>query len=156
MKIYGDDSSTENVDEGLLEGDYFTFSFFDHGTNAVIHDTTRYFGWENRNGGWLSLNQNDSLLTLINNVKLNQLQIIGSHNSYHIAPYDTLMGIINVFAPELGLSIDYTHLDLPQQFLSYGIRQIELDVYRDPEGGLFASRMGNWLAGQDVTPDIPE
>ena len=156
LQIYGDDLSTENLDEGLFEGDYFTFSFFDFASNTIVHDTTKYYGWENRNGGWLNLNQNDSLLTLINNLKLNQLQVVGSHNSYHIAPYDTLFGIINAFAPELALSIDYTHLVLPQQFLNYGIRQIELDVYRDPEGGLFSSRLGNWLAGQDVIPDIPE
>ncbi len=156
LQIYGDDLSTENLDEGLFEGDYFTFSFFEFSSNTIIHDTTKYYGWENRNGGWLNLSQNDSLLTLINNLKLNQLQVVGSHNSYHIAPYDTLFGIINAFAPELALSIDYTHLVLPQQFLNYGIRQIELDVYRDPEGGLFSSRLGNWLAGQDVTPDIPE
>ena len=156
LQIYGDDPSTEDLDEGLLEGDYFTFSFFEFGSNTIIHDTTKIYGWENRNGGWLSLNQNDSLFTLIDELKLNQLQVVGSHNSYHIAPYDTLMGVINVFAPELGMSIDYTHEILFDQSLHFGIRQIELDVYRDPEGGLFASRMGNWLAGQDVTPDIPE
>ncbi|MDP6685022.1 MAG: Ca2+-dependent phosphoinositide-specific phospholipase C [Candidatus Marinimicrobia bacterium] len=156
LEVFGDDPSTETVDEGLTEDDYFTFSFFDFSSNIIIHDTTKMFGWENRNGGWLNLNQNDSLLTLINELRLNQLQVIGSHNSYHIAPYDTLMGVINVFAPELGMSIDYTHELLADQFLNFGIRQIELDVYRDPEGGLFASRMGNWLTGQDLTPDIPE
>ena len=119
LKIYGDDPSTEDLDEGLLEGDYFTFSFFDFASNTMVHDTTKFYGWENRNGGWLNLNQNDSLITLINELKLNQLQIVGSHNSYHIAPYDTLMGIINVFAPELGTSIDYTHEILFDQFLHF-------------------------------------
>ena len=156
LEIFGDDPSTESIDEGLTEDEYITFSFFDFSSNIIIQDTTKVYGWENRNGGWLNLNQNDSLLTLINELKLNQLQVIGSHNSYHIAPYDTLMGVINIFAPELGMSIDYTHEILMDQFLNFGIRQIELDVYRDPEGGLFASQMGSWLAGQDWTPNIPE
>ena len=36
-------------------------------------------------------------------------------------------------------SIDYTHPPLAEQFSQLGIRQVELDVYADPNGGLFAS-----------------
>ena len=94
----------------------------------------------------------------MDSLRLNQLQVIGSHNSYHIAPYDTLLGVIDVVAPDLAWTIDYTHLTLVDQFLYYGIRQIELDIYRDPLGGLFANRLGNWLTGhyEDVHPDIPD
>ncbi len=36
-------------------------------------------------------------------------------------------------------SLDYTHLPLAEQFSQLGIRQVELDAYADPKGGLYAS-----------------
>jgi len=73
--------------------------------------------------------------------RLNQIQTIGTHNSYHIAPEPALMAMIRLAGRGLADSIDYTHPHLTQQF-EMGIRQIELDVYADPEGGLFAQPLG--------------
>jgi len=36
------------------------------------------------------------------------------------------------------MSLDYSHVPLTQQFTELGIRQIELDLFADPEGGLYA------------------
>jgi hypothetical protein len=69
-------------------------------------------------------------------IKLNQIQVIGTHNSYHIEqPADVLAGYATVEpdAPTLA----YTHAPLDQQFESQGVRQIELDVHADPDGSLF-------------------
>ncbi|WP_419833099.1 Ca2+-dependent phosphoinositide-specific phospholipase C [Endozoicomonas atrinae] len=38
------------------------------------------------------------------------------------------------------LSLDYAHVSLTEQFEAQGIRQIELDVFHDPEGGRYKNR----------------
>jgi hypothetical protein len=69
-------------------------------------------------------------------IKLNQIQVIGTHNSYHIEqPADVLAGYATV-APEAA-TLAYTHAPLDQQFENEGVRQIELDVHADPAGQLF-------------------
>jgi len=90
----------------------------------------------------------------VNFLKLNEIQVIGSHNSYHIAPSEGMLALIGSFMQDLATSIDYTHLPLEEQFTTYGIRQIELDVYPDPEGGLFANRLGNAFLGEPVASGI--
>ena len=45
--------------------------------------------------------------------------------------------LIASFQPDLAHDLDYGHPTLEVQFSQYGIRQIEIDVYHDPEGGLF-------------------
>jgi hypothetical protein len=87
--------------------------------------------------------------------RLNQVQVIGSHNSYHIAPYKTVMDLIAASARSRAESIDYTHPPLAEQF-AQGIRQIELDVYADPKGGLFATPSARKMLGalgKDAGPD---
>ena len=47
---------------------------------------------------------------------------------------------------ETAIQFEYTHRPLEEQFESLGIRQIELDVYADPMGGLYAAPFGfQWL-----------
>ena len=70
--------------------------------------------------------------------KFNQIQVIGSHNSYHIAPHDDLKQFLAITSKRLVESIDYTHPPLPEQFSRLGIRQIELDLFLDPKGGHYA------------------
>ena len=71
--------------------------------------------------------------------RLNQLQVIGSHNSYHVAPYQNVLELIAATGRGRAESLDYTHPPLSEQFSRQGIRQVELDVYADPKGGLFAT-----------------
>ncbi|HEY7498173.1 MAG TPA: phosphatidylinositol-specific phospholipase C1-like protein [Vicinamibacterales bacterium] len=68
-------------------------------------------------------------------VRLNQIQMLGTHNSYHIAGQPAMLESIGARARD----IEYTHRPLVEQFSQLGIRQIELDVFADPEGGRFAS-----------------
>ncbi len=65
-----------------------------------------------------------------------------------------MLALIGSFMQELAASMDYTHLPLDEQFTTYGIRQIELDIYPDPEGGLFANRLGNAFLGLPVASGI--
>ncbi|MCC6225704.1 MAG: phosphatidylinositol-specific phospholipase C1-like protein [Microthrixaceae bacterium] len=78
-------------------------------------------------------------------VRLNQIQLAGSHNSYHVAPERRIIDLLvagaaafPAIAGGLGdpASLDYTHASLPDQ-LAAGIRTFELDVWADPAGGRF-------------------
>jgi Phosphoinositide phospholipase C, Ca2+-dependent len=71
--------------------------------------------------------------------RLNQIQVIGSHNSYHIAPAPSVLGLIAAGGRRNAEALDYTHRPLAEQFSQLGIRQIELDVFADPKGGLYAA-----------------
>ena len=79
-------------------------------------------------------------------IRLNQIQLLGSHNSYHIAPEGTILIPLTLgglavpgLVQGLGnpLALNYTHAPLPTQ-LARGIRTFELDVYADPDGGRFS------------------
>jgi hypothetical protein len=86
-------------------------------------------------------------------LKLNQIQVIGTHNSYHagIAPNESKIWQAKYADAYKGL--DYQHQPLPQQFDS-GVRQIELDVYADSKGGLYAHPSGpSMVAAAKLPPD---
>jgi hypothetical protein len=70
-------------------------------------------------------------------VRLNQVQVLGSHNSYHIQPPPELIDFYVLSDPR-AIQWEYTHAPLDEQFEYEGIRQIELDVYADPLGGLYS------------------
>lgn len=74
-------------------------------------------------------------------IKLNQIQVIGTHNSYHagIAPSESKLWQAKYAEAFKGL--DYQHQPLAQQFDS-GVRQIELDIFADTKGGLYAHPSG--------------
>lgn len=89
-------------------------------------------------------------------LRLNQIQVIGTHNSYHLAPSPEIMKIISLTGKAVADSIDYTHAPLDQQFGKLGIRQIELDIYADPDGGLYSNPIGRQLAQlTDPDPRMP-
>jgi hypothetical protein len=72
-------------------------------------------------------------------LRLDQVQVLGSHNSYHGRPYrQVLDSLRNGGNAGLALTIDYAHAPLPRQF-ALGVRQIELDVWSDPLGGKYAT-----------------
>ena len=86
-------------------------------------------------------------------IKLNQLQVIGTHNSYHagIAPNESKLWQAKYADAFKGL--DYQHQPLTQQFDS-GVRQIELDVFADTKGGLYAHPSGpSNVAAEHLPPD---
>jgi hypothetical protein len=90
-------------------------------------------------------------------VHLNQVQVLGSHNSYHIEPVPSLIGLYLIF-DDSAFELRYTHRPLDQQFGELGVRQIELDVFADPDGGLYADPVGlRFRDGFDIpVPSIPE
>lgn len=89
-------------------------------------------------------------------LRLNHIQVVGSHNSYHLRPKPDLFAAVEAFAPPLAEAWEYDHLRLDRQFSEQGVRQIELDVFADPEGGKYASRGATELLTGDGASGIPE
>lgn len=77
--------------------------------------------------------------------RLNEIQAIGSHNSYHVAPPRELLSIIGRLRKDAAAGWGFTQPPLPDQ-LDAGLRQFELDVYADLHGGLFANPLALKLA----------
>jgi len=97
----------------------------------------------------------------INELPINQLQIIGSHNSYRLKTYDPLFEHIKsleqLFPDQIhSEELDYWHESIADQLEIHGVRSLELDVYYDPEGGAYSNRMGLQLIGEPVAANIPE
>jgi Phosphoinositide phospholipase C, Ca2+-dependent len=69
-------------------------------------------------------------------LRLNDVQIVGTHNSYHIEPSPQALARIMSIDPEL-VNLAYTHPPLGEQLQNERIRQVELDVFADPAGNLW-------------------
>jgi len=91
----------------------------------------------------------------LDGLRLNQLQLRGTHNSYHIQPKEPLFSTLTQLSSQF-LALQYTHLPLDRQFEEEGIRQIELDVFADPDGGLYSERKVLFILGEDTASGIPE
>ncbi len=82
-------------------------------------------------------------------LKINQVQVIATHNSYHLTTDKALLRFIkNLYAIHLlpkddnPAELDYTKDPLAVQLGQYNVRGVELDVWSDPEGGRFYHRKG--------------
>jgi hypothetical protein len=88
-------------------------------------------------------------------VRVNQMQVIGSHNSYHAGLLPGIAKLVQQKNPGAFATLDYAHADLATQ-LNHGIRQIELDIFADSEGGRFAHPLGPALVAKAGLPADPE
>lgn len=90
-------------------------------------------------------------------LKLNQIQVIGSHNSYKQAIDAPLFAYLQGSNPALAAGLDYSHIGIPEQ-LSLGLCNLEIDIYADAKGGKYAHPKGlEWVGkGQQVKPYDPE
>lgn len=74
----------------------------------------------------------------LNDLKINEIQVIGSHNSYKKA---ILPEVYSYLAKKDSLHalprIQYEHIAIPKQ-LDLGLRNLEIDVYADSRGGKYA------------------
>lgn len=89
-------------------------------------------------------------------IRINQVQYLGTHNSYHVRARDDLFDALLAFIPDVAPTLDYSHVPLQEQFTSQGIRQIELDVFDDPQGGHYANHPVRTIFGDDPASGIPE
>jgi hypothetical protein len=74
-------------------------------------------------------------------VKLNQIQVIGTHNSYHAGLSPGEAKLMMEKNSKLYQALEYRHQALDLQ-LSSGVRQIELDIFADTAGGRYAHPAG--------------
>jgi len=79
---------------------------------------------------------------------INHLQVIGSHNSYK-QPIDPKLFSLLQKSDSASMSrIDYSHISLTEQ-LALGLANLEIDVYADAQGGKYAHPKGlDWAPGQ--------
>lgn len=101
-----------------------------------------------------------SCYSIVENLEVNRFQFIGSHNSYRLRTFEPMLQFLYANAQNLPGGFqpddwDYTHVPLEEQLNNYGIRSIELDVFNDPNGGLFYYRMGNAFLGLDPASGEP-
>jgi hypothetical protein len=70
-------------------------------------------------------------------IHLNQIQVIGSHNSYNLgfAPSEEKFAYSQ--NPREYEALEYRHATLTAQ-LNGGVRQLEIDIVQDPHGGRFS------------------
>jgi hypothetical protein len=86
-------------------------------------------------------------------VHVNQVQVIGSHNSYHMGFAPSARKLLEEHHPKTLRSLDYKHAPLADQ-LGSGVRQIEIDIFNDPQGGKFAHpAIVNMVAAAQLPPD---
>jgi hypothetical protein len=90
----------------------------------------------------------------IDRVRLNQAQVVGTHNSYHLRSHDSLLKPLAHKAPDLARELDFSHRPLPEQLSRLGIRQIELDCFADPKGGMYAEPRGPKFAAVLGLPPV--
>ncbi|WP_332773426.1 phosphatidylinositol-specific phospholipase C1-like protein [Phenylobacterium sp.] len=87
-------------------------------------------------------------------LKINQIQAIGTHNSYKQAISPAQMKLLRGSNPKEAAGLDYAHPPLTDQ-LAAGARQLELDILYDPQGGRYADPLVKKFADDlpyDLTP----
>jgi hypothetical protein len=87
-------------------------------------------------------------------LRLNHIQVLGSHNSYRQQPPDAIFAQLRRISSDWADTLEYSHPPLTRQFNEQGVRQIELDVFADPAGGLFARPRGLELLTTEDRPDL--
>lgn len=89
-------------------------------------------------------------------LRMNQIQVIGSHNSFKAAADPEWFKLMVAAVPKAN-EMDYAHPPLTDQ-LNLGLRNLELDLFHDPEGGRYAKPLGikmTRLAGREPLPYDP-
>ena len=89
-------------------------------------------------------------------LRLNELQTMGTHNSFHVAPPEAELTLLAAMNAEQAAEREYSHSPLPTQFGEERIRQIELDVFVD-ESGMYTTPSLRRQAGLgDLVDEVPE
>ena len=88
-------------------------------------------------------------------VHLNQIQVIGSHNSYNLGFAPSEENFARSHNPREYDALEYRHATLTAQ-LDGGVRQLEIDIVQDPHGGRFAHPKIVELTKQAGLPPDPD
>ena len=84
---------------------------------------------------------------------MNDMMVVGTHNSYKLAIPTEEMAVMVAARGPAALGIDYGHRPLVEQ-LDAGARQLEIDIVADPQGGLYARPLTVFGRGTTLPPDV--
>ncbi|HMI05684.1 MAG TPA: phosphatidylinositol-specific phospholipase C1-like protein [Pedobacter sp.] len=83
-----------------------------------------------------------------NDLPINKIQVVGSHNSYKQAIDPVLFKAFQQMDSVSASKLDYGHIGFGAQ-LSLGLRNLEIDVYADAKGGKYSHPKGlEWAKNQ--------
>ena len=88
------------------------------------------------------------------NVRMNEIQIIGTHNSYHAGFAPSAAKLWQQRNPKIFEELNYSHPSLTTQ-LDGGVRQLEIDIFADTKGGLYAHPYGQKAIADAGLPADP-
>ena len=91
-------------------------------------------------GGWMNAN-----------LRLDQVQVVGTAESYKQRPDSALMGLIRMGGKQNAEALDYGQPALSKQ-LDSDVRALQFDVAYDPRGGAYRNPTGASMA-MDLLPD---
>jgi hypothetical protein len=95
----------------------------------------------------------DSLRTGGNSgLRMNQVQQIGSHNSYHRELNPAEQAVQKQLNPGV-VDLFYSHAPVQQQLEDQNVRTLEFDLFPDPAGGLYTYPLLRKLTGQGPLTD---
>jgi calcium-dependent phosphoinositide phospholipase C len=80
-------------------------------------------------------------------VRINQLQVVGTHNSYHVEPSPAEKALRAGSGVVDETVLEYSFAPLPWQLDRQDVRQVELDLWADQQGGAYAAPRLRALAG---------
>lgn len=87
--------------------------------------------------------------TADNCIHLNEIQVFGTHNSYKLTPHPDLVEKLNETTPGWSENLNYEHRPIKEQLGELDVRQLELDIFADPEGGHYAEPRGAIMIGDE-------
>jgi hypothetical protein len=102
-------------------------------------------------GHWIATALAQPSLSIDDQLRLDQIQLIGSHNSYKQAIDPPLLALLRQTDSAMADALDYSHVPLSEQ-LNMGLRNLELDLYADTRGGKYAQPLGlTWVKDHPQT-----
>jgi hypothetical protein len=85
---------------------------------------------------------------------MNQIQVLGSHNSYKQRIDPSLLSILKRGGDKRLEDLEYSHIPVEQQ-LDLGLRALEIDIVYDPEGRRYAHPRGIAVVAENHLPPGP-
>ncbi|KAG4439091.1 hypothetical protein IFR05_005433 [Cadophora sp. M221] len=87
-------------------------------------------------------------------LRMNEVQVIGTHNSYHI---ETTLAEHPLLEKFIGISgaqnLYYSHASISDQLTYQSVRGLEIDLWADSAGGMYATPLGRKLSNLPYPSD---
>ncbi|EHK15262.1 uncharacterized protein TRIVIDRAFT_228301 [Trichoderma virens Gv29-8] len=94
----------------------------------------------------------DGLVWTKGAVRMNHMQVIGSHNSYHVEAPKAERDLQAAFT-SAAVDLQYSHAALDVQLEYLRVRNLELDLLADPDGGMYSDPLLRKFARLGVLKD---